>query len=274
MKKTLLFSSALAFVLLGTAFESVDRVERVHNRSAAPAGYTGSPGDGRICTECHGGSATEKTGIISSDIPVDGYVPGSTYTITVTLNNPGTTRFGFQLSPQNATGTQLGSWGGNTSDVIILAGKYASHRLASTDANDTKTWTMQWTAPAAGTGDVTFYGAFNISNANNSESGDQIWKSSMKVSENGASKVADADVLEMKAFVSQSGSLQVQWDGYSNQKASVRLFDMNGKEVAIWNNVSRENALWQAALPQLQAGIYLLQVESAGKSATQKLILR
>ena len=74
---------------------------------AAPAGYTGSPSDGHNCTSCHGGTATTATGILSSNIPMAGYTPGASYTITVTLTGPGAK--GFEVSPQNASGTLLGS---------------------------------------------------------------------------------------------------------------------------------------------------------------------
>lgn len=125
--------------------------------NGAPAGYSGSPGDGKNCTECHGGTATSVTGWITSNIPVSGYVPGQTYQITATNNITGSGKYGFEVSPQNNAGTLLGTLAAGTNSQLVGGNKYITHTAASTSIN---TWTFNWTAPAAGTGDVTFYGAF------------------------------------------------------------------------------------------------------------------
>lgn len=271
MKKSLLFGSALAVILLGMSFESVERVEAVYNRTAAPAGHTGSPGDGKVCTACHlGAAAAAKTDIITTNIPVQGYVPGNTYTITVTLNNPGTTRFGFQLSPQDLAGNMLGAWGPSTAETQVINGKYATHKLVGTNGTDSKVWTLQWTAPASGTGDVTFYGAFNISNADNTTTGDVIWKTSHTVPEQ-TSGLEIANKLEIDAFVDGSNHLQVRLDDTETRGANIRLVDMNGKQVANWSDVNMIDGSWNAALPQMTAGIYLVQVQAGNRVGTKKV---
>lgn len=271
MKKTLLFGSALSLMIVGMSFESIERVEKVYNRTAAPAGHSGSPADGKNCTACHFGTAEAKTNIITSDIPGTGYVPGNTYTITVTLNNAGTSRFGFQLSPQNNAGTMLGTWGANTTETQVISGKWATHKLASTSGTDTKTWTLQWTAPSAGTGDVTFYGAFNIANGDNTTSGDKIWTSSLTVSEQGANSLKEAGILSMNAYVS-GNELMIAWNEPSDESAQVTLVDMQGKVAAKWGIENRTTS-FSAALPQLEAGVYVVRVESEGLKGTQKVLV-
>lgn len=126
--------------------------------TGSPASNTGSPADGTTCAEsCHGGSAVTQAGLITSNIPTAGYTPGTTYTITATIS--GTGKKGFQVSPQNISGTLLGSLIAGSGNKIVGT-KYVTHSSAKTTA--TATWTFQWIAPAAGTGEVTFYGAFAI----------------------------------------------------------------------------------------------------------------
>ncbi|MBI1221503.1 MAG: T9SS type A sorting domain-containing protein [Bacteroidetes bacterium] len=276
MVKPLLFVLSLTAIVIGTAFNSVENIEKVQNWSGAPAGYTGSPGDKHICTECHFGAAPlAKTGIISSDIPAEGYMAGQVYTITVTLNNPGTTRFGFELSPQKTDGSLVGQWAGSTADVVTIFNKFATHRRSSSAGQDTKTWTMQWTAPTtAGAGDVTFYGAFNISNANGNELGDIIWKSSETFSENPQSGLNMARKLNYAASVTANQVLRIQWENILSQAADIYLFDLNGREVVSWKNQNQGTELWEALLPELQPGIYLLTVDSGQKHSSQKLIVR
>lgn len=149
-KKFLLLLTASLFATVIGAFEAL-------YPTGAPAGYTGSPGDGNNCTSCHGGTATTSVGLITSNIPASGYVPGTTYQITATNTLSGSGKYGFEVSPQNASGAQLGTLAAGTGSKLVGNGKYVTHSNA-TIANNA--WTFNWTAPVAGTGDVTFYGAF------------------------------------------------------------------------------------------------------------------
>jgi large repetitive protein len=154
--------------------------------SGAPAGRTGSPGDGSNCTACHAGTATTSAGLITSNIPAGGYTPGQTYQITASVSSPGRTKFGFQVSPQNISGTLLGTLVNTTPTLTQLVGssKYITHTSAGNQGgNGSHSWTFNWIAPTAGTGNVTFYGAFNATNSNNSTSGDIIFLSTLAVQE-------------------------------------------------------------------------------------------
>ena len=130
----------------------------------APAGYTGSPGDGQNCTKsgCHGGTAATVSGWITSNIPTAGYTAGTTYAITVTVTGSG--NHGFEVSPQNVTGTLLGTLIAGSGNKLVGSGKYVTHS-ASLNGNP-QTWSFQWVAPATGTGTVTLYGAFCVTKSN------------------------------------------------------------------------------------------------------------
>ena len=85
-------------------------------------------------------------------------VIGTTYTITITTTGSGNK--GFEVSPQDLSGNLLGTLIAGTGQKLLGGGKYLTHTTPKTGA--TAVWTFQWIAPAAGTGDVTFYGAFAI----------------------------------------------------------------------------------------------------------------
>ena len=91
----------ILFVLLMTGFGG----NSLKNSSGAPAGNTNSPADGQNCSHCMGGTAVPVTGWITSDVPSTGYLPGNTYTITVTAT--GTGNKGFQVSPQDVAGNLM-----------------------------------------------------------------------------------------------------------------------------------------------------------------------
>ena len=131
--------------------------------SGAPAGYTGSPGDGHNCTSCHGGSAVTVSGWVITNIPPTGYVGGNSYTITVTAT--GTGKKGFEVSPQSVTGTQLGVLAAGSGSKLVGGTKYVTHSSAVASGS-TGTWVITWTAPVAGTGPVNLYSAIVVGEPN------------------------------------------------------------------------------------------------------------
>ena len=156
MKNLFLISVLILTVVILGAFGGDENSDYP---SGSPAGYTGSPGDGKNCTNCHNGSASWVSGWITSDIPAEGYTPGNTYTITVTVSGSG--QKGFEVSPQDVPGNLLGTLTAGANNHLVGGGKYVTQN-AKVNANPAS-WSFSWTAPAATTGLVTFYGAFTVS---------------------------------------------------------------------------------------------------------------
>lgn len=259
------------------------------NGSGAPSGRTGSPGDGATCNNgnCHSGAApTDHVAAITSDVPVDGYIPGNTYTITATATKSGVTEVGFQISPQNASGTKLGSFvtplpagtqfaNPNTGG----ANKYVTHTSSGTASTGTKTWTVQWTAPAAGTGTVTFYGAFNFTNSNNNDNGDVIKTTSLDITENTSigidETVADGgfDVFPNPA----NDIINVSFFLYEMTSVSVEMFDINGRLVKQTNTENLHpgrHELKFNAHGDLEAGVYFIRLNDGKNVYSKKVVVR
>lgn len=148
----------------------------------SPYNYSGSPSDGRDCSYCHG-NMTTATGWITSNIPVSGYVPGTTYQITATNTISGSGKYGFEVSPQSVSGTLLGTLTAGTNSKVVGSGKWITQSTASSGVSS---WTFSWTAPAAGTGTVTFYGSFARS------TGSAVKNSTLVVAEGAQTLPADA----------------------------------------------------------------------------------
>ena len=196
MKKNLLavFSAVIVILILSLFSQNA-----FTNSGGAPAGLTGSPGDGGLTCNlsgCHTGLATTPVaGWITSNVPGTGYVPGQTYTITATATQAACVRFGFQISPQSITGTYLGTLVvTNSTTTQIVGTKYIEQKTAgTTGSTDTHTWSFNWIAPSAGIGTVTFYGSFNCTNNNNSSSGDHIYTSTLDIPQCTASTAITAN---------------------------------------------------------------------------------
>ncbi|MDP3441445.1 MAG: choice-of-anchor V domain-containing protein, partial [Ignavibacteria bacterium] len=153
--------------------------------SGSPGGKTGSMGDGgSTCTDCHSGSATAQTGWITSNIPAEGYTPGTTYQITATATHSGVSKLGFELTAENSSGQKTGSFTITDAARTKLANqnKAITHTAAgNSPSGSSNTWTANWTAPATDVGQIRFYAAFNAAKGNGGTSGDVIYTSTLFV---------------------------------------------------------------------------------------------
>ncbi|MBK8700093.1 MAG: hypothetical protein IPN29_11415 [Saprospiraceae bacterium] len=142
-------------------------------------GYTGAPGDG-VCAQCHSGTNPALDGEITIDGVPATITAGQLYNVTVTVSNPNlaANRAGFQIVALNNSNTNAGNFTNPSvaSSIKTSAGKkYFGHAPAVPFSGNTMlTWTVDWTAPASGSGLITFYGGSVIANGNSGSSGDRF----------------------------------------------------------------------------------------------------
>lgn len=252
------------------------------NGSGAPSGKTGSPGDGANCTQCHSGSsATTQAGLITSTIPGAGYTPGQTYTITASITSNPTVKFGFEVSPQNTSGTQMGTLvvTNSTETQLVGAGKYITHKSAGTAGTGSRTWTFNWTAPVAGSGAVTFYGAFNKTNNSGTNAGDAIVLSSLTVQENTATSIAEESLnLNVNVFPNPSADhFTLSYTLNENAKVEAKLFSLTGQLVKVLMNEEQVAGKTEKRFeidPSVAKGNYFISLTVNGNTTTQKLVIK
>jgi hypothetical protein len=261
MKKQFIFSlifvavAALAFTHSGENFG-------FHKSTGGPpAGYSGDPAGGnQNCTSCHSGNPAQmEAGWITSDIPSGGYIPGASYTITATATGASVTKFGFQISPQNSSGTFLGTLV-NTGNQTQLSSNqnYIHQTSAGTSGSGSKTWTFNWIAPAAGSGTVIFYGAFNLTNSGNNTSGDVIKLSTLTVNEDTSTDIqANHMSDDCYVFPNPSGDYLHIHSDLSEQQSKFNIIDVSGSTVYAGQLQSTETTIDISGLP---TGIYFVQM--------------
>ncbi len=141
-------------------------------------GYTGAPGD-NVCTSCHNGNPNYTGGISIDGVPST-IVASQVYQITVTVSNPNllANRAGFQITALNTSNAKAGNMANPSSSASLktsAAKQYFGHAPAVPfSGNPNLTWTVDWTAPASGTGYITFYGATILGNGSG-ENGDKFY---------------------------------------------------------------------------------------------------
>ncbi|MCE3279104.1 MAG: hypothetical protein K0S44_1295 [Bacteroidetes bacterium] len=275
MKSTSKFLVSIFAVTAGLILTNALSSEAESNTSAAPASRTGSPADGASCTACHAGTATTVAGLITSTIPATGYIPGQTYTVTASITQVGKTKFGFEISPQTIAGIKKGTLvvTNSTATQLVGTGKYITHKTAGTSfPSGTATWTFNWTAPVAGSGDFTFYGAFNITNSSNTSSGDIVKLSTLAVSEDLSLGIEDMITLndEINVFPNPvENNLHIVNSAHPTDEFDVTLVDIQGREIRRINQAGFGSFI---NVEDLSAGYYVLRIETEKGTAIKKIV--
>ena len=230
------------------------------NSGGSPGEKTNSAMDGQNCTVCHSGTMNSGVGTatIISDIPANGYVIGNTYTITLTGLKANCTKFGFELTAENA---MLGKAGTflitNSTETKFASGTNntaVTHKTAGNSGNTTKSWSMDWTASTNTSGSTIFYAALLFANNNGNNNGDNTFTTSLSVNEEIVNAVNDLSLKNDFTFNTVNKTIETI--------NTVLVYDINGKLVLTTNNKLTN-------ISHLKNGIYILKSESK----TQKIIL-
>jgi hypothetical protein len=274
MKQTILLITCVSIVVVGyivlIVFGNGNQAHS-HGNGALP-GYTGSIADGQTCTSCHGGAPlTNEIGLISSSVPVTGYVPNTTYTITATITRAGHTKFGFEVSPQNAAGNLQGTLiNTSTETKLVGTGKYVTHTSSGTaGVSGSKSWSFNWTSPAQGTGNVTFYGAFNITNSNSATSGDSITTSTLIIPENLTVGINESDSYANVELSPNPATSFIKVNSSTTIIKNIEIYNLNGQLVV--NEQFKSDLINVEALKE---GMYIVKLNTQeGKSILKKIII-
>jgi len=184
-------SAPVAAVLLSLAASSWLFPAATASSSGPPPARTGGFGE-MTCHECHWENpANEPPGkLVLTGIP-ERYTPGASYVITVSVSRPDTKRAGFELSARTDGSADAGSAAGvlRAANPLTRVGdakgiSYVSQTDEGSKAvtGNAGTWTIEWTAPAAG-GAVVFHAAANAANGDASPLGDYVYTAVVRTRE-------------------------------------------------------------------------------------------
>lgn len=260
MKKNVILFTTLIF-------SAIFLVSYVLYPTGSPGGRTGSPGDnGANCTGCHSGAAQQVSGWITTDIPASGYAAGQTYTVTASATHTGAVKYGFEVTAESTSnnakaGTFIITDAAQTAKVN--SNKAVTHTSGGTNpSGGSKSWTFNWTAPAEGTGNVKFYGAFNAANGNNETTGDVIYTSSLTVFE-ATSGITDnlAGSVNIKTYPNPfQDNFTIDLENSDKAHGSVMVTGFDGR--IMWNSEFHDDnsAKINIDATEYPKGIYLVTV--------------
>ena len=179
-KRSITITLAVASLALSTLLLS--------NSSGPGGNRTGAPGAQGDCSGCHyagkdpDGSIEVK--VLDNGTAISSYEAGKTYDLELTLKGS-SNKMGFQFTAIDATNNKAGNLSGQSSGTTVYSAgnqQIWGHSTPGTGSN-TNTWSAKWEAPSSGTGDVSLYMVGILANGNGTNSGDNIEKSSITLSE-------------------------------------------------------------------------------------------
>jgi len=240
---------------------------------------TGSPLGAGSCQTCHNAGAFNPSALIeilSGDNPVTEYEPGAQYTMRITTTATGSpANYGFQAVALDGANENAGSWlaGSGYATVDLVGRSYAEQDTPSTS----NVQNVIWTAPTAGTGDVSFYAATSTTNGNNASSGDNgAVAPAVTITEDTGSSVANQGVGKMELTVMPNpvgSSLTYKAIGRDNGTYQLQITDAFGKIVKAQtvNLITGENQN-SIDVSTLAKGVYILQISGKDYYAAERML--
>jgi len=207
---------------------------RVNGISSA---YSGAPSESN-CTSCHSTYSVQTSGTNHDKISLkgnftgSGYIPDSTYKITITYKETGKSVFGFQLTAlqdQNVSyPTPAGTFtskDSRTAAFTQVIGSttrgYIEHTSTGSAkvATDSVSWVFEWKAPSTNMGNIKIHLVLNVTNNNSSDNDDYIYTKKFVVSPSTLlpkAKAAISDTLYCSSkSINFSGTSTNSATGYS-----------------------------------------------------------
>ena len=281
MKKFFLFFTGTAAM-----FTIVTLVSWDNQAVARPNGISGVSGSVTSCSNCHQVANTVSNGlnaVVTSDIPASGYVPGTVYNLALTIKSQ-KSKVGFNLRAQNNAAAVAGAFSNVSSNAQITTGATfggsageLTHTSANTISGGAKTITFKWTAPAAGSGPVTYFGAIATGVAQDQM--DTLNKITLVFNEGTVTSVDDAilDATNLQVFPTVSKeSFTINYTLSATSQVNVSLYDQKGtllKEI-FTGSQNAGSQTQHITAEGLKEGAYMLQTSINGISKAHKIFVQ
>lgn len=253
------------------------------------AGATGSPGENTCNTSlCHTGNSVNSTNgsitIESPDLTGWQYVPGESYTISVTVEQNNRGLFGIGFEALTSTNNNAGIL--TPGDDTQLKNRFIQgvsrvnvvHIENGGLSQNSHTFTFGWQAPATDIGPVTFYAAGNAANNNGSASGDFIYTTNQVVTPATTVGFNDLSKIDVSLNVYPNPAADdLNFTYVLPEPALVRaeIFSISGESVRVlFEEKQQAGETYQSVrISDLSQGTYLLRL-SIGDEQLSRLFLR
>jgi hypothetical protein len=271
----LIFVATQSFDFEKPKYHSIRPVNSGGPANAGNGGRTGAPGDFGLCSDCHGGGSFAQPNITLTVTDAGGgtitsYVPGTQYNVSFLVSAAsGSPRFGMQATSLKSTNVSAGVFSLPSSNARISpSGSRTYFEQSATSTSGT--FTGKWTAPAAGSGPVTFYYIGNVVNGTGNTAGDNPTAGKSLTLTEGLS-VDNFDFKNSIKILQNpiKDNVSIEFD-QTHSKLELSIYDITGKKVfeSNYSNTDKINID-----SKLNSGVYIINITNENNlKADLKLI--
>ncbi|MBA3647230.1 MAG: T9SS type A sorting domain-containing protein [Chitinophagales bacterium] len=276
--KKILTLFALAAALFSISMTEQDSIPK------PPLQRTGAPGE-TYCTDCHGGTALNggPGGMTLTSSGNNKYVPGKSYTITVTVFDASeSARGGFETTIlDDKKNLPAGTCKVTDHDATLLRNDKNNGRVYMSNYQGVpyETWSYKWTAPATDIGTITIYCATNASNDDFTPMGDHIYSGKLTLTPKIISRLG-ADVDDKGFSVYPTVIHQQLTADFSNDESGnvqIALFNLQGQQQEVLYSSNDDAGNYEQTLSlknQYTPGVYFIALQQGGSTQVQKVMIQ
>ncbi len=285
--KTRLTLSIFCVALLATLWLS----NAAGRAAVTQSGSTGAPGEDlvggtpRTCGGCHTGGSLQISLLLQvlddKGTVVTKYSPGSVYTVKSTINTVGATKpkaYGCQMVCIDSKNADINGWvaGSVSANAKITKGSKTNRTYVEQNGpSATNEFTSKWTAPAKGTGEVTFYAACNGNNQNSTSGGDNAANTKVALTEGlvGINEIsATIGQVDILANPFQS-DLVLSIRAAQQANYHIQILSLDGRLLQQQTRaLSTGEQTLTIATDQLLGGTYILSIRTKDAVLAKKII--
>ncbi len=252
-------------------------------------GVTGAPGE-TTCADCHDNLNTGSGSVVIT--APDDYTPGDTVEITVSINDAGQTRWGFEFTALDASdqpaGTIIVTDIARTVSTTALNGRqYIAQTTLGTDAtkgNSTQ-WSFDWITPESNIGPVTFYVASVAGDEASGPNGDYTYTTTHTMLATSVVEVAGSHLpgdfsLEQNYPNPFNPVTAIEFSLPTRAKVELTVFNIIGQKVRVLHSGILEAGQYRTEWNgtdyngrQAATGAYFYRLETASYRQVRKMIL-
>ena len=271
------------YLYIITFFLSIAMVVNVFASISGRSGSTGSPTES-TCTSCHSSYALNAGGgsiAITHNIPTSGYVPGSTYAISVTVAQTGFSLFGFGFEALTSSNTSAGTImvTNTTTMKLSTAGNgrvNITHKTNGGSGTSPVAFSFNWTAPATNLGTITFFAAGDACNNNGNEFGDYVYSTSLAIAPSNNNTITTGNISSSTFCAGQTGiaiPFNITGTYTSGNVFTAQLSSSTGSfttptNIGTLTSVSGGTITSNVGLPSVAGSLYGIRVVASTPSTT------
>lgn len=233
-------------------------------------GATTAPGDGTVCSSCHNGGNYGASVNVRLKDKVSGetvteYTPNETYDVEVivgTTTAPG--GYGFQvIALKDTDNSSVSTWANNVTPNTKFKTIGSRQYFEQANVLPDSIMVSEWTAPAAGTGSVTFYAAGNAVNGTGTSANDQAVTNEFTFTESTTSTSSLTKMgIRMNTFPNPTiDVLNLSLEMNASKELTINIYNMEGKRMETQNVVTQRGVnQFRFDVASYNSGLYFLEV--------------